>query len=129
MHLDENIEKQTGLKRTNQIISLRRGAEFFTLKVDEIRYVENMGRKLIYHSKTRSTEVYGKISEVSNCLGDSFYMIHRSYVVNMRYITAYTKQEVTLINGEKIPMSKYRYKDFVSRYTEYIEEIMNPQRS
>ena len=93
----------------------------YTLRNEDIDYIESLGRKLIIHSKNEEIETYGKISDIANELDDSFYQIHRSYIVNMSKIINYSKNEVTLQNEDKIPLSKYRYEDFAKEYSSYLE--------
>ena len=92
------------------------------IKEEDIIYIESFGRKLIIHSKTGKTETYGKMSDIINELGDEFYQIHRSYIVNMRKIANCSKNEVIVENGDKPAVSKYRYDGFINAYTSYLEK-------
>lgn len=52
-------------------------------------------------------EFYGKLSEIYKTLNtNSFCMIHKSYVVNMRYILEYGKDFIQMSNGDYIPISR-----------------------
>ena len=44
----------------------------YTLRNEDIDYIESLGRKLIIHLKNEGIETYGKISDIANELDDSF---------------------------------------------------------
>ena len=104
----------------NRTITFSNDGVTFSLRMADIDYVESLGRKLVFHTKSQTTEVYGKISDIAQEFGDSFYQIHRSYVVNMNRIFDYSKREVTLESGEKIPLSKYKHDEFVRAYAAFL---------
>lgn len=41
----------------------------------------------------------------------SFFRIHKSYVVNLKHIRNIFKDTVTLENGEELPLSRHRSKE------------------
>ena len=47
-------------------------------------------------------EVAGKLNE------DNFWRIHKSYIVNISYISEFRVEEVCLTNGEVLPVSRRR---------------------
>lgn len=104
----------------DRVISCSSGGITFAVKTSDIFYVESFGRKLIFHTASGEREIYGKISDIAKELGNSFYPIHRSYVVNMAKILDYSRQEITLIDDEKIPMSKYKRADFIKVYAAFL---------
>ena len=59
------------------------------------------------------------VSELESLLaaGRLFYRIHRSYIVNMMYVSAYDAKSVTLANGVTLPLKS---RDFQRAYKEYI---------
>ena len=55
-------------------------------------------------------------------LGESFFRIHKGYLVNLSYIKGYSKTEAFLTNGAKILISKYKYQDFVKAYLHFLKK-------
>ena len=49
------------------------------------------------------------LRELEEELDDSFYKIHRSYVVNLRFVKKVTKTAVTLKESEELPLSRKAY--------------------
>lgn len=89
---------------------------------DDIYYIESSNRKIIVYMKNEKIECYGKIGELEMKLKDSFFRIHKGYLVNMKYVEQYNRTEVRLKNGSSLMISKYKYQDFIKAYLEYISE-------
>ena len=49
------------------------------------------------------------LNDLAGELDDSFYRIHRSYIVNLRFIRKISKTEVTLKDGTALPLSRKMY--------------------
>ena len=55
-------------------------------------------------------------------LPGTFFRCHRSYIVNLRHVRYYDKNEIRLENEERIPLSKRRYKTFGLAFMHYLKE-------
>ncbi|MBR1623866.1 MAG: response regulator transcription factor [Pseudobutyrivibrio sp.] len=107
---------------TSELLTIKSGAAIYSINPDDIYLVESIGRKIVVHLVDKDIEAYGKISELEQILGKSFFRVHKSYLVNMMHIKKYTRTDVTLSNGAAALLSKYRYNDFVTRYMNYIAD-------
>lgn len=67
-------------------------------------------------------ECYGKISEMENELRKGFFRTHKGYLVNMKYVERYSRTEVQMKDGKRLPISKYKYQGFIKTYLEFITE-------
>ncbi len=94
-----------------------------TVAADDIYYIESSNRKIIVYMKNGRIECYGKIGELENKLKDSFFRIHKGYLVNMKYVERYNRTEIRLKNGNSLMISKYKYQDFIKAYLDYISEV------
>lgn len=111
---------KTDLERTMErfLRTLRRGGrqlliahknEQHIINLSEVLYFEVINRKINLHlSDGKIVEYYGKISELEQKLDGDFFKSHRSYLVNLKYITGYNSSEITLENGERLPLSRGR---------------------
>ena len=97
------------------------------MSAEKICYIESNNRKVILCAGGEKTECYGKIGELEAMLGDGFFRIHKGYLVNLRCVKRYGRTEVSMENGEVLPVSKYKYRDFVRTYREYISGGKEPQ--
>ena len=55
-------------------------------------------------------------------LGNQFCRVHKGYLVNLAYVAGYSRTELTLTNGEKLLISKYKYQDFVKAYLRFLKQ-------
>lgn len=86
------------------------------ISVKDIIYIENVMHKVRFHivknNQNIILELYKKLSDVEEELPPKdFARTHQSYLVNSMYIENLKRYEVSLITGEKIPVSKSRYKE------------------
>lgn len=85
--------------------------------VDEqsILYFQSCGKKIYMVTQRDKKEFYGKLSDVFSKLNSfSFCTVHKSYIVNMKYISEYCNNSVLMVNGDIIPVSR-AMKDNLSR--------------
>lgn len=95
------------------------------LRVEDITFVEVRNHALTYHLDggeevtTRST-----ITEAEKTLEDyPFVRISKSYLVNMRHVSGYRGQEVTLFSGETLAMGRTMRAAAVERMTSYLGSL------
>ncbi len=92
-----------------------------TVPLDSIYYVESRNHQVTLHLKDGTFTCYARIGDLEAELSDQFFRIHKGYLVNLSYVEAYSKTEVTLINGDKLLLSKYKYQDFVKAYLRFLK--------
>lgn len=91
-----------------QLVILRKNEQRI-INLSDVLYCEVINRKINLHlSDGKTVEYYGKISELEQKLGGDFFKSHRSYLANLKHISGYNSNEITLANGEKIPLSRGR---------------------
>lgn len=90
------------------------------IPLDNIYYMESQRHKVIIHMKTGELEYYAKLGDLEQELQGRFFRIHKGYLVNLAYVDEYSRAEVTLVNGDKLMISKYKYSDFVKSYLRFI---------
>ncbi|MCM1268405.1 MAG: LytTR family DNA-binding domain-containing protein [Bacteroidales bacterium] len=87
----------------------------------DIYYIESSNKKVIIHTTNGILEVYGKMEELENSLGNSFYRCHRCYLVNMEKISAYSAGKIQVTNGDDLLFARKKYSDFVKTYMRYVK--------
>ena len=86
-----------------------------------VLYFESYRNTIKIHTVDDRIDIfYSTLKEVSNNINNkNFFQQHKSYIVNIEYITKIEKNEVTLLNNQKIPVSrdKVKYlKEFLMNY-------------
>lgn len=87
----------------------------------DILYLESRGKKVAIHTLKETIEIYAVLGELEQQLSDSFYRCHRSYLVNMAYITEFDLDSITLNNGEQIYLTRKKHKEFAKTYMWYLQ--------
>ena len=74
---------------------------------EDIIYVESYNRHLVIHTSDGSeTEIVGKLSEFMKLLPqEDFVITHKSFAVNMNYISCFDKDGVILKDSSELPVS------------------------
>ena len=88
------------------------------ISLNELLLVETNGRKLRYLMLDGSEHLCeGQISETARSLSQfGFFQIHRSYIVNLKYIEKVNSHEVTLCNGLKVVIGRIHSKEFKKEF-------------
>ena len=92
-----------------------------TVPLDSIYYIESSNHKVVLRLKDGEFSCYAKIRDLEAELGDQFFRVHKGYLVNLAYVEGYSKTELTLTNGGRLLISKYKYQDFVKAYLRFVK--------
>lgn len=104
-------------------ILVNKGRQKQKIFLRDILYFEIMGRLIDIHKTGGISDYYGKISILEEELREKgFFRCHKSYLVHLKYVKGYNRQEAVLDNGEKIPISKRRYEEFCKALLSYMKK-------
>ena len=90
-----------------------KGADY-KLKFSEILYFESRLRKILLVTETKSYEFYRNLNQLITDLPKYYVQIHRSYVINIKKVTAFLGNSVLMQNDTEIMVSqtyKHRLKE------------------
>ena len=90
------------------------------IPVEDILYVENMGRKVILHMKSENIEYYERMNHLEEVLGEGFYRCHRGYLVALSAISGYNNTAIMINQGDEIYLAKQKYSEFVKVYSRFL---------
>ena len=108
--------------RRGRMLTIQSGNTGRAIPLDSIFYIESSDHKVVLHLKSEKFACYAKIRDLELELQGRFFRTHKGYLVNLSYVDGYSKTEVTLTNGEKLLLSKYKYQDFVKAYLRFLKE-------
>lgn len=85
----------------------RIGKQTYQIDTQSILYFQSIGKKINMVTLMGKKEFYGKLSDVCTRINaNSFCEVHKSYIINMRYVLEYCKDQVVMTNGDVIPVSR-----------------------
>lgn len=94
-----------------QIFKFKIGKEHINMPLSDIVYFSSNGRYIILISKNNNFKFYGSLEKIySEIKKREFLYIHKSFIVNYKYIRQYDYEQVTMIDGTVIPISQPRRK-------------------
>lgn len=115
----KQILQETEQKK--KLLTIRYGGAGRSLAFDSIYYIESRNHKVAIHMKDGELEYYAKIGDLEKELRGQFYRIHKGFLINLFHVEEYSRTQVTLTNGEKLPLSKYKYDDFVKAHLRFMQ--------
>ena len=100
-------------------LELKQGRSLSTVYTRDVLYFEAEGKKSIAHFGDRDESYSHMLSELETILAadNTFFRIHRSFIVNLTRVVSYDAKTVTLSNGETLPLKS---KNFQQAYRNFI---------
>lgn len=110
-------------ERSQAFIIVSRDRQKKKLFLDDIYYFEIRGRMIDVHGTGGVFSYYEQIGLLEGELqGKGFVRCHKSYLVNLKYVDVYNRQELVLDNGERIAIAKRRYEAFCGEILRYMRK-------
>lgn len=106
-------------RKKTQTVCVKTRDGFLNVDAGDIIYVESWLNKQEMHLKSRKepVELNSKMATLEEMLMTlNFIRIHKSYIVNYRYIARLDRTSVTLSDGTELPLAQRRYKEVCSEY-------------
>ena len=122
---DEKIEnviyKFLQLNRIDtEIFNFKIGRDYYKIPFSEILYFYSNGRKINIVTLKKSYEFYGSLDDVySEVKNKKFLFVHKSFLVNFKYIHKYEYEQLTMSDDKIIPVSQSRRKSVRSEFFEF----------
>lgn len=112
-------EASVSCEQTKKYIMVKSSGTQQKLLLKDIYYIESGNKKVIFHTANGTLGMYGKMEELENDLGNTFYRCHRCYLVNMEKISAYSVDSIQVTNGDNLLLARRKYSDFIKTYMRY----------
>lgn len=111
------------LQRQSEIIEVKCGKDIYPVPLGNILYIESDKRTVIFalqNYSRKSLTTYRKLSDLEAELTDKgFLRVHKSFLVNMRYVDSIKNYVVTMKNGESMQTSRQNYKELVEAFRRF----------
>ena len=98
------------------------------VRMQDILYTEVFGKMVLIHTVRETLKTYMPLSQISALLEGSFLQCNRSYIVNMRFISAVLKECFQLENGEMIHIRYNGRQKVKDEYNSYFLNSIRGER-
>ena len=97
----------------SEIFSYKSDHNNHWIKMKDIMYFESQDRKIIIMDSDKNVrEFYGKMDNIyEQVRSKGFMMIHKSYIINYRYVCEFHSNEIIMSDDRALPVSKHRKKE------------------
>lgn len=93
------------------------------INVNDISYFETFGHTIEINLNDRVIPIRGSLKSLENQFSQyGFVRIHKSYLVNCRFVYAVSRQNITLHNMKTLPVSKGRADEIRDRLKGYLDK-------
>lgn len=119
--LVEAIEAAQNRIRKTKAILVRNSNGEYVIPIDFIMYIEAQNQQVLIVTEKEKLTQRGSIGTYENeLINEGFYLVHRSYLVNLRFVKGFDKQEILLADDKTLPLSRLRFKDFSQKFHDFI---------
>lgn len=102
---------------------IQRGSDCQVVLLSDILYCEVLGRKVYLHKKDGIVvDYYDRLEDVEQCVDSRFFKCHRSYLVNLDYVSGCQEGQVLLPHGKRIPVSRLRERELTQALLRHMKE-------
>ena len=120
--LFEAMDVFTRLYQTDRKIAVNGLDKTIYVDADEGMYIEAQKKYPLVHTTSKNITSYKSISEYEAEIKNThFFRVQRSFIVNMKYISAISKKTITLSCGEELSIGKNYYDAFLQSYMGYLK--------
>jgi DNA-binding LytR/AlgR family response regulator len=104
-------------EKNNQIFTYKKGKEFYKMNLSEVKYFINDNRKVRIITVSGEDEFYDSMDNIYSQLKDKYFLfIHKSYIVNYKYVKMITYEQVTMTDNNIFSISQSRRKAIREKY-------------
>lgn len=116
------------LSDVDEYFEFKYNKAYYKLHLNDIMFFESQARRIIIHIKDGKTyEYYDRLDNVKEKVNNSksdFLRIHKSTLVNSKYIKIKSQNEVELMDGTILAISDNKRKEINEHYMKKVEERM-----
>lgn len=120
--LTEALDSFVKLYQYNRKIIVPTGGKTLYIDADDVMYIEADKKYTVVRTVTGQHRSVKGISDYYAEINNAhFFRTHRSYILNMKYISSIDKKTIVLTNGEKVVCSSKNYDEFLKNYMSYLK--------
>lgn len=113
------------IERYEKYFIIQTSSRYEKILYRDICYIYKEHKNSVFVTKNGKSQVRMTLQDVyGNLLQEEFIYIDRGYIVNMRYIKKFQKQEIILVNDDILPVSKPHMAEVKVKIGRYWKERM-----
>ena len=109
------------LKNFKETLSIDVKGKTVVLHSHDILYLERQRHTTTIIDNKQELKCSYKLDEMSNKLPSYFIRCHRSYIINIDYLSHYENGMIQMKNGSTVPVSRLRQKELIDTVFQYIK--------
>lgn len=110
IHISDNGSIKDRPERNTPIILQDKKQVTHILRADNILYIEAVGGHAEIHEKSKLICMTQTLAEIKKKLPSQFFQVHRSYLINVLYVTELHRYEVKIDGRYAVPLSQKKYR-------------------
>lgn len=104
-----------GKRGSDRSVLLTSGGTASRVRVCDIVYCEVFDHQVLIHTRKETIQISGTLDALQKELDDNFFRCHRSYLINMDFVTDKEEGAAVMEGGEKVMISRRKRKEFMKR--------------
>lgn len=117
--LSEAILYDYGQNFSEKRLLISAGLNTYSFAYADICYIEVFNHTLCIHKNTESMECPGVLADFEQQLPAGFLRCHKSYIVNLDWVSDIRRYSFRLKNGDSVPISKVRFAEIQEAFVFY----------
>jgi len=118
--LDETI-KLIEKKENDSTICLEIDNQIIKVGIYSIYYFESLARKLIIYTMYGKFETTYRLKDIVNLKKIEFFMLHKSFIVNLEHVISVKGYEVIMANNNRVPLAQKKSVEFKRALNTYLQ--------
>lgn len=103
--------KQILEQKQDRLITQGKHNQTYVIWIKEILYMEAVNTDCVIHCLNREILSKESISDMEKKIGEDFIKIHRSFIVNSKYITSIDRYHLVVRQETKLPIPQKKYRE------------------
>lgn len=97
-------------------LEYKKGRNSYQIAQSEIICIKCEGKKICLVTNREEIVFYGKMTDVGKQLDTvKFWTIHKSFIINVDFVFSFGRDEIRMMNGDKLPVSKTYKKEVANQ--------------
>lgn len=110
----------------HRFLTVRQGAAVSRVDLADILYMEVFDHRVLVHTSKERLDFNGQLERLEQQFPADFFRCHRSYLVHFAAIRQYDQREITMVNGERLPIARRKYSAFCHAFLHYLQRGGEP---